>query len=267
MNIAEEKAKRQEFCNILNLLSEGSLSDKDVEKQITIYKKLETLYHADNSTSEYRHFYADIFSVFSQLEEDAIEIVWSNLDYIRQEYQPKNYDENGALIDISNNLKKLYDHASLEMARINYIKHIWNSNAQSEAINELGRKLNSHIPKLTVLEETVNTLTENANNAQRDYITILSVFSAVVMVFFSGIGFSSSVLANIHQASIYRIWIGITLLGAVLFNSLWILFNFLREIIDKRQERWKLFVVANSLLAVSLILALLFAYYGWFEAI
>ena len=166
MNFAEEKTKRREFCDILNSLSEGLLSDKDTEKKIAVYQKLEALYRSDNSTSEYRHFYADIFSVFSQLEEDAIEIVCSNLDYLRQEYQPRNYAKNGSLIDISNNLKKLYDHASLEMARINYIKRSWSSNAQNEAINALGRKLNTHIPKLTGLEETVNTLTENANNAQ-----------------------------------------------------------------------------------------------------
>ncbi len=110
-------------------------------------------------------------------------------------------------------------------------------------------------------------MAQSIRSSQKDYITILGIFAAVVMVFFSGVGFSSSVLANIHQASIYRIWIGITLLGAVLFNSLWVLFNFLREVIDKRQERWKIFKVANSLLAVSIISALICAHYGWFEAI
>lgn len=245
MNIAEEKAKRQEFCDILNSLSKGPLADEAKEKQIATYKSLETLYHSEDSPLEYRHFYADIFSVFSQLEEDAIEVVWSNLEYIYQEYQPKNYDKNGILIDISNNLRKLYDHASLEMARINYTKRSLSNAAQIKEVNELGQKLNFHIPKLNKIEETIKALNENASNAQRDYITILSIFAAVLMVFFSGIGFSSSVLANLHQASIYRILLSIVSLGTVLFNVIWILFDFLGKVIDKKQCNLKILLFVN----------------------
>ncbi len=84
-----------------------------------------------------------------------------------------------------------------------------------EALNELSNNLNHSNTELQNMAQSIRS-------SQKDYITILGIFAAVVMVFFSGVGFSSSVLANIHQASIYRIWIGITLLGAVLFNSLWV---------------------------------------------
>ncbi len=267
MNIEGEKAKRQEFCAILKSLSVCSLASKSKEEQAAIYKRLEALYASKDFTSGYRHFYADIFSVFSQLEEDSIEIVCSNLDYVRQEYQPQNFDESGARIDINNNLKKLYDHASLEMARINYIKRSWSDIAQNKEITELGRKLNSQIPRVDRLVEEVGALSEKANNAQRDYIAILSIFAAVLMVFFSGIGFSSSVLANIHQASIYRVLLSITLLGMVLFNVICVLFKFLREIIGKKQSDARLSLAVNVTFILLFAIIFFFSKYDLLESL
>lgn len=265
-DIEAEKQKRREFQSILYLLARHQFKPENLndEKEIAnICEKLEVLYHPNDSTKLYRHFYTDIFNAFVKIktqEPGAAETVCLNLECIRQKYQPLNRDSNDEPIDISESLKKLYDHASLEMARINYANREYGMTIHEKELCDFRDTMNHYNFDLQKMKDSIR-------NTQKNYIAILSIFSAVVMVFFSGIGFSSSVLANIHQASIYRIWIGITLLGTVLFNSLWILFNFLREIIDKRQERWKLFVVANSLLAVSLILAFLFAYYGWFEAI
>ncbi len=257
MNIIDEKEKRKEFCKLLIDLSQYQFECMDIESKKKLFERLEILYQTDNPQTRYRHFYTDIFSVFSQFEDDAAEIVCSNLDHIRQEYQP-------IKIDIRDSLKKLYDHASLEMARINYLKSRGSNIAQGKEVDELGQKVNSCEMEL---DRQKTELATAVQRTQKDYIAILSIFSAVVMVFFSGVGFSSSVLANIHQASIYRIWISITLLGAVLFNSLWILFNFLREIIGKKQERWKIFLVANFLLLVSLLLPFIFAYLGLFSTI
>ena len=40
---------------------------------------------------------------------------------------------------------------------------------------------------------------------QREYISILGIFAAVVLAFTGGIAFSTSVLKNINTVSVYRI--------------------------------------------------------------
>lgn len=264
MDISSENRKRQEFRAILDSLATHQFAPEDKREKAEMYKRLEALYRSNGTTKLYRHFYTDIFNVFTKLENNnsgSAEAICLNLACIRQGYQAKNYDADGNLIDISENLKKLYDHASLEMARISYANSRGRTaESYRKTLDELSGNLNRSSAELQDVKRSIKS-------TQKDYITILSVFAAVVMVFFSGVGFSTSVLANLHQASFYRIWVSITLLGDILFNSLWVLFNFLREMVDKGQEQRGTFTAVNILFLLSLISAFISAYHGWFETI
>ena len=98
---------------------------------------------------------------------------------------------------------------------------------------------------------------------QKDYVAILGIFAAVLMVFFSGIGFSASVFANIDRASIYRVGLGIILLGTVLFNIICFLLNFISEMVNKDSISKCLIVVGNIVFVVLLGVIYLSWKYSW----
>ncbi len=123
MGISDENQKRHEFQSILCSLAESQFKTAGKKEKADMYKRLEQLYRPSKEAKPYRHFYADIFNVFIKFEDGkhgSAEAVCLNLECIRQGYQAKNVDDNNEIIDISESLKKLYDHASLEMARISY---------------------------------------------------------------------------------------------------------------------------------------------------
>lgn len=255
MNLFEESVKRQQFRNILISMAKYQFKPTDKKQKADLYKQLENLYHPNNTAEQYRHFYTDIFSVFSQLESGELdgtaEIVCLNIETIRKGYRVLNVDESGNPIDISENLKKLYDHASLEMARLNYAKSSTRENAQEAIRAEYGRKVNSFQSRLENLSASVTAkIDKSAQNAKKEYIAILSIFAAVLMVFFSGVGFSSAVLANIHNASIYRIMMGIVLLGMILFDIIWVLLEFIKEIVGTGEKNRRPFYIANAIAAI-----------------
>lgn len=65
---------------------------------------------------------------------------------------------------------------------------------------------------------------------QKEYITILGIFSSIVITFVAGISFSTSVLSNIDKVSIYRLSFVMVLLAIFLFNFLYLLLDFINKI-------------------------------------
>lgn len=104
--------------------------------------------------------------------------------------------------------KKLYDHINLDVARFNYISTV-----------------------ATNLEHKIKRNNENLQKElQKDYVTILGIFAAVIVAFVSGMTFSTSVLNNIDKVSVFHLTFVIILMALVLFNLLNLLFDFLRKI-------------------------------------
>ena len=67
---------------------------------------------------------------------------------------------------------------------------------------------------------------------QRDYITILGIFAAVVLAFNGGIGFASSALtAQVVQASFPHTVMVVLLVGFVLVNAMAVLLGFVWKLV------------------------------------
>ena len=78
-----------------------------------------------------------------------------------------------------------------------------------------------------------------ADEMQKQYITILGIFASIVLAFTGGIAFSTSVLENIANASIYRTILIAVVLAFVLTNIIYILTRFIMEIVNKKKEKIK----------------------------
>ncbi len=227
MNLSKEREQRSEFQRILQELAKNQNFSEDSNARRTMYMRLENLYHSPEITEGFRHFYSDIFSILTVIKttgDGDIDILGQNLELIRAGYKPSNHDKDGALIDISNNIRKLSDHVSLDIARIQYSEG-QNRDATGEAsidnlksqVNQVDNQIKQIVSDLEKSREQFET---KMSDQQKDYIAILGIFASVVLAFVAGITFSASVLESMNGVSIYRLVLVILLLGFVLINTI-----------------------------------------------
>lgn len=259
MDLKAEEAKRDTFREILFELSKSQIVLKEKAYRSSIYQRLEELYHCPDEEHEYRHFYSDIFFVLSLVKqgdkEGSIEVLGQNLLEIRKGYQAKNKDSKGKLIDISDSLKKLHDHVSLDIARFLYSDASDRRLEQTENISKIHKDIDS-------MQEKVNNIAEAAQkkmqDVQKEYIAILGIFASIVLSFTAGITFTSSVFENIHKASIYRTLMISLIIGLVLANAIYCLFYYINKIVHhpEKQSLKPLWGTNGVLLALIIFVAI-----------
>lgn len=139
MDRQEEQAKREEFKSLLNDLALDPYREKTAtpEKRLKYQRRFETLYQHEEKEKGFRHLYSDIFRILAALQEDPEkgngDVLAENIQILLEEYKP----EKGHF-DARDNLRKLYDHISLDLARMNYtqtVVHSFADQASDQAIN------------------------------------------------------------------------------------------------------------------------------------
>lgn len=259
MNLRHEQQQRDEFCKILIELAQSQELLQDSYKRASMYKRLENLYHAPKSQERFRHFYSDILSVLMQIEQNPtlgnIDILGQNLDVIRAGYQSINFDGNNNKIDISDALKKLYDHVNLEISRMLL-------NDAEERIISGEKNIRDIQSRISILNTSISEIAEiqkeserKIQSQQKEYITILGIFASIVIAFMGGTTFSSSVLNNILCTNIFKLSFVICLLGLVLINTIYMLERFIfiinnKEAATLKQKKLDLFFIIISLLSL-----------------
>ena len=262
----EEEEHREAFRKFLYDLARP---EKDLlatkADRLAVYKKLEKIYGRMSDGNVFRHYYSDIFSVLSTIknnpEKGNIEIVGLNLDRIKQGYNPE-ISHN----DVSKYINKLYDHVSLEMARLLYSDSIDWRGAGEERVRAAEEKIDSIEKTAEDLVAKIQDQKSSIEKQQRDYIAILGIFAAIVLAFTGGIAFSTSVLNNINCVSPYRLIIIVLVIGLVLINTLYCLFYYIdRLAIRANSKTIKPIIIANVLL-LGLLMATVIAWrFGWIE--
>ena len=274
MDLTKEQNQRKEFCNILFELAKNQemLQDKGTRREM--YKRLEALYYSPNKEERYRHFYSDIFTVLTQIQQSAnqnqgdINILGQNLALIRAGYNPQNRDEQGNLIDISDSIQKLYDHVSLDIARISYSDAGDRKTAGETAIVDIQSQLKQIQIEIENTETAQRNVEEELGKQQREYISILGIFAAVVLAFTGSIAFSTSVFNNINTVSAYRVIVLALVIGLVLINILFALFYYIDRLVNgtnETQTRIKPMLISNSVIGGLLLIVILGWSYGWIE--
>lgn len=203
--------------------SENLLSDKSARSGI--YKELEAIYHSPTEDG-FRHYYSDIFAKLFEIKSDetlsngSTVTLLINLRFLSEHYKPMNTDINGNPIDVSKSIRKLYDHVNLELARMAY------SEMGDFELDEQGMTLNDLSDKVTKLQIDAEDVHKSLEKAQTDYIAILGIFASVVLAFVGGMAFSTSVLENIKDVSIYRLLIVALVVGIVFVTVIFFMFYF-----------------------------------------
>ena len=263
MDSAKENQKRKAFRNILYELAKSQELLGNAYYRSTVFKSLEALYYDSESEHQYRHFYSDIFSVLIDIKQNPklgnIDILGQNISMLKKGYQVQNQDENGKDIDISQSINKLYDHISLDIARISYLEAEDRKLSGENQIEEVKTQINAIQSNIVEYQSNV---TKKIGNQQKEYIAILGIFAAVVLAFTGGISFSVSVFGNIAQASVYRIVIVTLVIGLVLVNILFGLYYYVNKIVSDG-ERLKPLVISNFIILILMLLTIL----GWWKGV
>lgn len=280
MDLTKESKQRKEFRDILFELAKSQELLQDAYYRSNMYKRLESLYDAESSEKRFRHFYTDIFSVLTQIQQNSelgdINILGQNLDVIRNGYKPQNKASDGKrIIDVSDAIKKLYDHVNLDIARITYSDAADRRISGESSLENLQSQINSLQKELQKAknikadyqdtEKKIVEVEAKLDNSQKEYITILGIFAAVVLAFTGGIAFSTSVLNNIAQASIYRTVVISLLIGLVLINVLFGLFYYINSLVNKDKKIVPL-IISNLVIIVLLFITIVAWNCGWVEA-
>ena len=103
MDLTRENQQRAEFRNLLFDLAKSQEILQDRSNRFAMYKRLEAIYDAPDNEKRFRHFYSDIFSVLTQIQQDPtlgnIDILAQNLDVIRNGYQATTKAQDGKRIE------------------------------------------------------------------------------------------------------------------------------------------------------------------------
>lgn len=133
---------------------------------------------------------------------------------------------------------KLYDHFELAIHQIENAKDIFEKS----------------------IEETKVDFSREIKKVERDYITILGIFTSIVLVFIGEFSFSTSVLGSMMDVNIYRLLFIVDILAMIVINIIALLVNMLLKINGLKAEklgvRWLniFFVIFAVLLVVGWVI-------------
>ena len=269
MIIVDEQEKRLALSKLLYELAANQDALKEKSDRIACYKKLEDIYY--KSDNNFRHFYSDIYSALTVIdgnpESGNINILAQNMEIIKEGYKGNvNRDTDGNYIDISKEVTKLYDHVNLDIGRLNYTRRITEDTKAelaraSQLIEKLQRQVDESKEEMEKVsaefERKANTLSDDIQAGQKkmqnEYITILGIFAAIVLAFTGGMTFTSSVLENLHKSSIYRIVFIALIVGCILFNLIWLLLDFIRNLNEHTIRKTWMFWTFNIMFIILML--------------
>lgn len=205
------------------------LAERPAEFDIDLTTNIIVSFIGDKEKNLERLLYSELANQIFDLGEQKKANVFTNLDVLIEKFSSavneKTEDED--IRHIEKIIIKIYDHIHLVENQMTMVKRS--------------------------MEEAEKKSKEEIKAFQKEYIAILSIFSAVVLTFSGGLTFSSSVLENIDDVSMYRIVFIALLIGFVLLNLFYALFHYIREILEIKTN-YKTMMCMNLLFTVFMVL-------------
>lgn len=209
--------------------------DEYIEKSITLIVE----YYMKNGRHSYNTISKIINSKLDQGEDSIIYILFNIKEFMLLiKSTEKNYGEQISKIsskkycleDIVQKLEKLYDHISLEETRIKY---------NSKMVNESNTMIENNVMNQfnTTIIEFQNKLDQTTNSLNSNIITIVGLFSAIILVFFGGLTSLSNIVSGVIKIkSLDEIKVPLIVilsLGLIMFNTVFLLLYSVSKIVDK----------------------------------
>lgn len=201
---------------------EAALDEAEVKEFIEFFSRL---YEGE---CPYRHLYSNVCAVmYEHLNTNPDKLddgvpyparnLASNMELIYRSIEVTDRPES-----VKRSVYKLYDHIELENTRMKYMAQ--QNKAQIEGVEKLHKEVEDVGAKAEAMWENVANMQDDL---QRNYVTILGIFAAIVIAFAAGSTFSSSVIQSMASVSIYRLAFVMMVLGLFLFDLVMALFFFI----------------------------------------
>lgn len=200
---------------ICRLSKDTNLDEDNLNKYKIEFEEI----YSDN----YRHEYSQItHALFSIKDDEGRDFLSSKIKDIKDKIENE---------DIKKSIYKLWDHINLENIRLEQLKKISNdANKAFTEVNNIKNKYNDlektweNINKEAKdVDDKLKKMNEDIDNSTAKSITILGIFSGIVMAFTGGLSFIASSLEKMSEVSIYRLSFIIILLAMSIFNTVFML--------------------------------------------
>lgn len=197
------KRKISHICRCLTIETKRYLPEKSVD-QIKNYVKTKDKMN--------RILYSEISNHLFNLETDERVIFLTNVERLLIYSLGK---EDDIAEDVAKIIVKIYDHTQL----VNY---------QIENMNSIFAQ--------RVADAKVDLHSE-IKGIEKEYITILGIFAAIVLSFVGTFTFSTSVLNNVTDTNVYKLVVVAVVIGLVFYNLIGMLIDFLKDINEKKARK------------------------------
>lgn len=198
--------KERSLFELLKRLSKNSLTPDECDQYIS---ELCTIY-----SGRFRHMYSRFYSFVISLEQVEREILSSNLSEIFIKTQAKMRSGEKVDEDAYNCIAKLYDHINIELSRVD------EANKHSDTEKKLETSLLDKEKRLEEINRSMNDVSERFEKSTTDIISVLGIFSAIVMVFFGGFNYVSNAITTLSSVSLCKAAIVSLVAGFLFLNTI-----------------------------------------------
>ena len=207
------------LCDIVN--------DSSAETNKTAYaNRLHDIYNTDN----FRHSYAILSKKCECFFPDQRDKLVSSLCVII-EYMNQTKD------DAFTSACKLLDHVELESLRLTRMDAVKNT---EQSITKALQKTNAIKSDVSTANKNMNKIKDDVHDLNAQIIAVLGIFSAIIVAFFGGFSYFTSVFSNLHQLDIGTALLFSGILGFVIFNTIAILLISVSHLLNKPLEKYQI---------------------------
>lgn len=234
MDTKEHQKRSEKLIKLIKDLSVSQSTFSSRGKFNEFYTRLQGIYLSEGEQS-FRHLYNDIFSVVTEIDSDdkaSIDILGENIRMLYQHCMSKSNEK------LNEAVTKLYDHISLDIARLKYIK------AVDRRVDDTGNNLYAQIDmaqkefretkrEFDEAKETIDDTSKKINNAYSEFVSILGIFSAIVLVFFGGTSIFGNISSVLQSNGLYVALVVLLVAGVIVFDLIFMFIYFLAKLLDR----------------------------------
>lgn len=233
----EAQRKLEELLKEMS--SQTNIKSKKVDNY---YYELVQIYENDNLRHSYSKITDIVITFLKNKNRDKVTLIVEYLDAVLEKAE----SENQKNTILCNRVLKLIDHINLEVYRYDFYSGIAGDSFELSQRIEIAKQqlmevyddctLRDDITNLTnkssELESTVQRAEKLVDNLNLQLVSVLGIFASIIIAFFGGFSFFTSVFNNIDQR-MSKIVMVASLVGFIVFNLIVFLISSISFIINK----------------------------------
>lgn len=168
--------------------------------------------------------YSYIHEYLEELDPEVRDKLYNDARLIKEKLE---WDSKSTSDNSIQNIDKILENILLDIPRINQYESI---KVKYDVITEQQIKTKSELQNYS---DTFERYKQRMDRMQGEFISILSIFSAVIIAFFGGINLLGSALSSINDVNRYRLIVVVLLIGLIMFNIIYMLLYSISKLINK----------------------------------